>query len=165
APRGGPPIVKPPADWFNVSASTDSRKRWGISFFGQGNRGAAGSWSRNATVNLRLQPSGRLQTTISVSTTNGLDIAQWIKNVDADGDGVEDNVYGTLRRHVVNLTARGTYAFSRDLTLDLFLQPFVAVGTYRDIRKLARAKSFDFTPVTIEDDPNFNRKSLRGNLV
>ena len=68
-------------------------------------------------------------------------------------------------RNVVNITSRATYAFSRDLTLEAFLQPFVAVGDYYDIRKLARPKSFDFTPVTLEDDPDFNRKSLRGNIV
>ena len=45
------------------------------------------------------------------------------------------------------------------------MQPFVAAGDYIDIRKLARPSSFDFTPVTVEDDPDFNRKSLRGNLV
>ena len=39
------------------------------------------------------------------------------------------------------------------------------MGDYHDIRKLARPKSFDFTPVTLEDDPDFNRKSLRGNIV
>ena len=52
-----------------------------------------------------------------------------------------------------------------DLTLEAFLQPFVAVGAYTDIRKLARPRSFEFTPVTIEENPDFNRKSLRGNLV
>src|SRR5205085_12345304 len=41
----------------------------------------------------------------------------------------------------------------------------VAVGDYSDIRKLARAKSYDFEPVTISDDPDFNRKSLRGTIV
>ena len=65
----------------------------------------------------------------------------------------------------MNITGRATYAFSRDMTLEAFLQPFVAVGDYHDIRKLARPKSFDFTPVTLEDDPDFNRKSLRGNIV
>ena len=74
------------------------------------------------------------------------DSAQWIENTDADGDGTEDNVYGRLKRNVVNITGRATYAFSRDMTLEAFLQPFVAVGDYYDIRKLARAKSFDFHP-------------------
>ncbi len=44
-------------------------------------------------------------------------------------------------------------------------QPFVVVGDYTDIRRLARPSSFEFVPATISFDPDFNRKSLRGNIV
>lgn len=81
------------------------------------------------------------------------------------GDGTTDNVYGRLRRNVVNITGRATYAFSRDMTLEAFLQPFVAVGDYTSIAKLARPSSFDFAPVTLADNPDFNRKSLRSTVV
>ena len=76
-----------------------------------------------------------------------------------------DHVYGRLRRSVVNITGRATYAFSRDMTLEAFLQPFVAVGDYTTSAKLARPSSFEFEPVSLEDDPDFNRKSLRGTVV
>ena len=70
-----------------------------------------------------------------------------------------------LDRDVVSLTARSTYAFTRDMTLEVYLQPFVAVGDYTDIRRLARPLSFEFEPVTISYDPDFNDKSLRSNVV
>jgi hypothetical protein len=70
-------------------------------------------------------------------------------------------VYGRLRRLVVNFTGRATYAFSRDMRHEAFLQPFVAVGSYSSIGKLARPSSFEFVPVNLEDNPDFNRKSLR----
>jgi hypothetical protein len=163
--RDGPPIIKPVKDFYNFNISSDSRKRWGLGFFLYGNHDAAKGWARNIGTNLRLQPSGRLQTTISMNYTRADDSAQWIENTDADGDGEDDHVYGRLKRNVVNITGRGTYAFSRDMTLEIFLQPFVAVGDYYDIRKLARPSSFLFSPVVLEDDPDFNRKSLRGNVV
>jgi hypothetical protein len=65
----------------------------------------------------------------------------------------------------VNITGRATYSFSRDMTLEAFLQPFVAVGDYVSIGRLARPRSFDFEPVTLDDNPDFNRKSLRGTVV
>ena len=163
--RGGPTIVKPRKHFNNFNINTDSRKRWGVGLNTSGNHDVAGGWQRNVNLNLRLQPSGRLQANISAGITRAMDSAQWIKNTDADGDGAEDSVYGTLKRNVVNITTRGTYAFSRDMTLELYLQPFVAVGDYTRTRKLARPLSFDFTPVAIEDNPDFNRKSLRGNVV
>ena len=96
---------------------------------------------------------------------SAVDAAQWIKNTDPIGGGTTDHVYGRLRRNVVNITGRATYAFSRDMTLEAFLQPFVAVGNYSSIRKLARPSSFEFTPVTLDDNPDFNLKSLRSTVV
>jgi hypothetical protein len=92
-------------------------------------------------------------------------VAQWITNRKGEDGGATAYVYGTLKRNVIDVTGRATYGFSRDMTLELFLQPFVAVGDYSDIRRLARPFSFDFEPTTLAFDPDFNRKSLRGNIV
>ena len=75
------------------------------------------------------------------------------------------HVYGTLERDVVDVTLRSTFAIHRDLTLQLFLQPFVAAGAYTDVRRLAQPRSFVFEPVTLDTSPDFNQKSLRGNVV
>jgi hypothetical protein len=77
----------------------------------------------------------------------------------------DDHIYGTLRRNVVDITLRGTYSINRDLTFQGYLQPFVAAGDYENVRRLARPRSFDFEPVTVDDNPDFNKKSLRGNMV
>lgn len=163
--RGGPPIVRPAGSNISFGFGTDSRKRWGLfTNFSVGHDEGGGSNGFFAP-NLRLQPSSRLQASIGASYNWGVDAAQWIRNTDADGDGITDNVYGRLRRNVVNITGRATYAFSRDMTLEAFLQPFVAVGNYSNIGKLARPSSFEFAPVALADDPDFNRKSLRSTVV
>lgn len=74
-------------------------------------------------------------------------------------------MYGTLERDVLNVTLRSTYAIHRDMTVQLFLQPFVAVGKYDHIRRLAAPRSFLFEPAVLGGSPDFNRKSLRGNVV
>ena len=163
--RGGPPIVRPAGNFWNVNVNSDSRKRWGVGANVNGSKDTEGGWSVNIGPNLRLQPSPRLQTNVSASYQPGRDVAQWITNTDVDGDGAVDYVYGRLRRNVLSLTGRTTYAFSRDMTLEVYLQPFVAVGDYEDIRKLARPSSFEFTPAALTDNPDFNRKSVRGNVV
>ena len=163
--RGGPPIVKPSSNSLYFNMSTDTRKGWNLFLHLGADRDEAGGWQRKIEPSLRLQPLNRLQASISANYTFAQDVAQWIKNEDLDGDGAKENIYGRLRRNVVNVTGRATYAFSPDMTLEAYVQPFVAVGDYTDIRKLARARSFDFDPVTISDDPDFNRKSLRGTIV
>jgi hypothetical protein len=162
--RGGPPIVRRANTNMNFGVGTDSRKRWGL-FTNVGAAREGDGWNLFTGSSLRLQPSARVQASVSANYTAGLDAAQWIRNTDADGDGTTDHVYGRLRRRVVNITARATYAFSRDMTLEAFLQPFVAVGAYTNIGKLARPRSFEFEPVSLEDHPDFNRKSLRGTVV
>ena len=112
-----------------------------------------------------MQPAPQVQASISTGITDGYDVAQWIQSEDVTGDGVTDYVYGELDRNVISMTARGTYAFTRDMTLEVYLQPFVAVGDYFNIRKLAKPKSFEFEPVEIDDNPDFNTKSLRSNVV
>jgi hypothetical protein len=163
--RGGPPIVKPSAWFVDSFLGTDSRKRVRLSADGHFNGNAEGGHNRSFNINLNFQPRPQVQASISTGFTDGLDIAQWIRNEDVTGDGVDDHVYGTLDRNVVNVTARGTYAFTRDMTLEVYVQPFVAVGDYSNIRRLARAKSFEFEPVVIDDNPDFNTKSLRSNVV
>lgn len=163
--RGGVPVVKPPAwhGYFNVDA--DSRKSWRVNFGGGRGVSSVGGDEIQTHANLTLQPSSRLQLSIQMRYTDGLDVAQWIENSDTDGDGTDDHVYGTLTRNVVDVTLRGTYAVHRDLTVQAYLPPFVAVGDYTDIRRLARPRSYEFEPVTIDVDPDFSRKSVRGNLV
>ena len=163
--RGGPPILRPGNTFVNGGIFSDSRKQYGFGVRASRYRDRVGGWGGSLEPEARLQLSPRLLGAIGVEYTSAIDSAQWIKNTDTNGDGADDNVYGRLRRHVVSITGRATYSFTRDMTLETYLQPFVAVGDYTNIGRLARAKSFDFAPVTLADDPDFNRKSVRGTIV
>jgi hypothetical protein len=163
--RGGPPILKP-AVWSIYSGlRSDSRKSWQMFLNWNTQQDAYGGSSFEFSPFIRVRLLSRLQAQISSDYQWGHDVAQWIDNTDVNGDGVDDNVYGRLHRHVVSMTGRATYAFTRDMTLEAYFQPFVAVGDYTDVRRLAQARSFEFAPATLPDDPDFNNKSLRGNLV
>ena len=163
--RGGPPIVKPAAWWVDVFVGTDSRKKYRVNAGNFFWHNEAGGSNRGHNINFTVQPRPAVQSTIGVNYTKGLDAAQWIENIDVTGDGIDDHIYGTLRRNVVSITARTTYAFTRDMTLEVYLQPFVAAGDYTNIRRFSRAKTFEFDPVVYEENPDFNDKSLRSNVV
>jgi hypothetical protein len=163
--RGGPPIVVPARLNAFAFVASDNRKSWRLTMFGNMRTDTAGGWDARFGPDLSLKPSARLQVSLSTNYNFGHDIAQWIKTLDATGDGVTDHVYGTLARDVVDVTVRSTFAIHRDLTVQMFLQPFVAVGGYTDLRRLARPRSFEFEPVALAESPDFNRKSLRGNIV
>ena len=161
--RGGPPIVSP-AEWFyNFFIGSDSRQRWQLSMNGGLSGNEEGGWNRPPTSCCASSPAGP-----AGDAQRRLHLGRRRRAVDHQyrrtGDGADDHVYGRLKRNVVSVTGRATYAFTRDMTLEVYLQPFVAVGDYSDIRRLAQPKSFEFEPATISD-PDFNRKSLRGNVV
>ena len=163
--RGGPPIARPSGWFFNTFIGTDSRKRWQLSANANLSGNEEGGRSRNANVFFRFQPRPQLQTTLSANYNWGDDVAQWIENRDVTGDGETDHIYGRLQRDVLSVTARTTYAFTRDMTLEVYLQPFVAVGDYSDIRRLAQPKSFVFEPAEVLTNPDFNSKSFRSNVM
>jgi hypothetical protein len=163
--RGGPPIVSLAESSVNLSMSSDSRKTWQVELGLSGARDEEGGWDTSVEPEVRMQPSAQLQVSLGTSYRAARTVAQWITNRDVNQDGVIDHVYGRLRRNVIDVTGRATYGFSRDMTLEVFLQPFVAVGDYTDIRRLARPSSFEFEPATLTTNPDFNRKSLRGNVV
>lgn len=163
--RGGPPILQPASHRYNVGLWSDGRKRWGGHISFNSFRDEGGSWQRSVGSSFRIQPSDRLQANVSANYTFAQDAAQWVKNADLDEDGVDEHIYGRLDRNVLNLTGRATYSFHRDMTLEAYLQPFVAAGDYTDLRRLAAPRSFLFEPVLISDDPDFNNKSLRGTIV
>jgi hypothetical protein len=163
--RGGPPIVKPGVWAFYTGVWSDSRKTWlaQLNFNTQQDDQGGVSYSFNPF--LRVRPTARLQAQFNANFQLGDDVAQWIKNTDVTGDGVDDSIYGRLHRNVVSVTTRGTFAFNRDMTIEAYLQPFVAVGDYTDVRRLAAPSSFDFESASLTTDPDFNNKSLRANIV
>ena len=163
--RGGPPIVRPGNWWVDSFLNSDSRKPYRFSIGNFYNATDEGGWNRSHRVNLTLQPRPALQSTIGLEYTSALDEAQWIENTDVTGDGVDDHIYGTLKRNVLSITTRATYAFTRDMTLEVYMQPFVAAGDYTNIRRFTRARTFEFEPVVYEENPDFNDKSLRSNIV
>ncbi|MGH9384217.1 MAG: DUF5916 domain-containing protein [Vicinamibacterales bacterium] len=163
--RGGPPILSPAGNSMFFFVESDSRKAWRANVGANADWNEAGGWGARVGPELSVQPSARLQASVSTNVNVARDHAQWIENTDTDGDGTKDHVYGTLKRHVVDMTFRATYAIQRDLTLQVFLQPFVAVGEYTDVRRLARPRSYEFAPATLADNPDFNNKSVRGNIV
>jgi hypothetical protein len=163
--RGGP-VIAVPGRW-NIFAGygSDSRKSWRIFTRNWYGRTAAGGRHSQFYQSIELKPAPQVQTSISSEYEDSIETAQWISNTDVTGDGVTEPIYGRLGRNVWSLTGRVTYAFSRDMTLEGYLQPFVAVGHYTDIRRFSKPFSYDFDPATLTTNPDFNTKSVNTNVV
>lgn len=166
--RGGPVMVRPAQLWYLGGIGTDRRKLISFSFDTFGNRDDEGSsWRQDFSIRVRISPISNIEFEIGPSYKIENDFAQWIENLDDDKDGEIDHyIFGELQSRVVDFTTRVTAAFTPTLTLQLYLQPFVAVGDYSNFKELAHAESYDFTLFPEPDkNPDFSHRSLRSNLV
>ncbi len=164
--RGGPLIVRPASTDFDLQLESDDRRAISSQLgFSWGNDTEGSSW-RTLALSVEIKPADYIEYHFQPRYQWGFDDAQWVGNIDADGNGIVEHVYGTLSSKTLDLTTRLNVIFSRDLSLELYLQPFLAVGTYKNFKELASPSSYLFTPYSaLSYNPDFRRRSLQSNMV
>jgi len=193
--RGGPMSRVPPGGRVRFTVNSDFRKSYLAGWQGNWTWDDAGGRSVQYNPSLTLHPSSsallRLEPTIRVSR----DMAQYVAT---ESDPTATVTYGsryvfaTLDQTSISLDTRLNWTFSPKLSLQLYLQPFVVSGLYKDLKELAAPRKYDFSVYgrqagTIQrdstgvyqidpdgsgpaaafsiPDPNFNFRSLLGNAV
>ncbi|HEX8212698.1 MAG TPA: DUF5916 domain-containing protein [Longimicrobium sp.] len=145
--RGGPLSRTPGRREVSGWVETDPRKR--VSFganTGYVRRDAGGS-SRWAGVSMSYRPSSAIRLRLSPNIENEFGTAQYVRTVD-DALATETfgrrYVFADLDQTTVSMETRLDWTFTSRLSLQLFAQPFVAVGDYTEFKELQRPGSYDF---------------------
>jgi hypothetical protein len=104
----------------------------------------------NAGVN--WVQSSRLNHRISFFFRRTREDDQWLGNFENIGGGIGDvsYVFGRLDQKVFDVTLRSNVLFSRDKSLEFYVQPFITVGDYHNARELLRPDSYDFQPYAVD---------------
>jgi hypothetical protein len=168
--RGGPVMRRLGGAWWWANVGSDDRKAVTASF---GASGVAkdGGHSHDARywLNLRAKPAQNVQIEIGPSYRTETSFAQWVENIDSNGDGVDDRfVFGELDSEVFDVNLRLNIALTISLTVQGYIQSFVAAGEYGTFKEVTRPETYDFAPLDadiLSSDPDFTRRSLRGNVV
>jgi hypothetical protein len=136
--RGGP-LAAAPASW-SVSAFVNSDPRPRLSFsgstFAAGDR--AGGSTREGGVSFGYRPDPSVQLSIGPSVSVVRDPDQFLF---AEGDAAAAEtfgaryVFGRLHQTTFSMNTRLDWTFTPTLSLQLFAQPFVSAGDYRDFRE------------------------------
>src|SRR5256885_1490549 len=167
--RGGPAVRADPyfAPWFEWDG--DGRPPvvpfvWGNYWRGDGGRSE--SVELNTQVSVRL--ASQFNVSFRVTGSHNVADAQWYGNF-VDGTGVTHYTFAHLNQKTASLIGRVDYIVTRDLTVQIYAQPFVSKGTYSNVRELAnpRAASYDdrYQPYAVTSPDQFNFKQFRSNLV
>lgn len=187
--RGGP-LFRREGGWNGWSGiGSDSRKQvqvnlnhnWSV-------RPESDSWSHNTSMNLRWRPSGRASVSVGPFVNIREDDRQWVTRVTVNDE--PHYLFGRLDQTTTGLTARLDMAFTPDLTLQVYAQPFLSSGRYREFRRVDqplasryqdRFQVLDATPIqggarweadvngdgTPESwrNPDFSTRQFRSNAV
>lgn len=165
--RGGPVIHRPAENWVHCQVETDDRRALTFSVrpaYRRHDGGAA--YERSLQLSAGWRPASGVWLYVAPAYVHQVRDAQWVDAI-ADAampEGVHF-VYGELDSKTLDLTTRARISFTPDVSLELYLQPFVAIGDYTSFKELVEQETYRFEPYQLEDNRDFHRRSLNSNLV
>ena len=143
-------------------------------------------WKPNSQISFSFGPEYRFTHEKTQWVTN-------IEDAGATNTYGKRYIFANLDQDLLSANIRLNWTFTPTLSLQLYLQPLFAVGAYKNFKEVARPSSLDFNDYgkngstisydtesekyTVDPDgdggsdaftfgnPNFNFKSLRGNVV
>ncbi|MGB8951249.1 MAG: DUF5916 domain-containing protein [Candidatus Aminicenantales bacterium] len=192
--RGGPLALIPAGYQVDVGINSDNRKPIVLSAYSSYYRRPTEGYSWYGEIFLRWKPRSNISFSFGPEYSIEKSEIQWVTSV-KDSLMTETfgrrYIFGHIDQHVLSSEVRLDWTFTPKLTLQMYLQPYLAVGKYERFRELAQPKSYEYTiygennsAITYEDgryivtpdlagpektfsfsNPDFNFKSLRGTIV
>lgn len=172
ATRGGPAVRRLGNTGYWANLGTDNRKVVQVGFNSSGTISPKGGGSTGAIgvgtsydfgIWTTIRPASNVQIEINPSYGIARNPTQWIrKETDLSGDHY---LFGDLKSRKLNLTTRATISVTPDMSLEIYLQSFIAAGDYGAITELPPTGSSTFFPFALVNSPDFSRRSLRSNAV
>ena len=194
--RGGP-LARSPAGWnANGNVSTDSRWPVIVSLGATYQRDASGAESHSVNLSFDARPASNLHATLGPTLSVDHSTAQYlgaIPDANATATYGARYLFADLRETTLSMDIRVEWTFTPELSLQAYVQPFIAAGAFSTFKEFARVGTYDFAvygrdrgTITYDDvartytvdpdgagpspsfdlpDPNFNVRSLRGDAV
>ena len=74
-------------------------------------------------------------------------------------------IFATLNQRTLDVGIRTDWTMNARLSMQLYVQPFVASGDYHSFKYLTRARDDEYTTTSDAGNPDFNFRSVRGSAV
>ncbi|HVT45615.1 MAG TPA: DUF5916 domain-containing protein [Thermoanaerobaculia bacterium] len=166
--RGGPSIIGPGSYYYGGGFGSDTRKRLSFNVWtelvevndGGNQRWAGGTFTWRPSPAIRLSLSPRYG-----NTTSGTQYVTTIIDPSYQPTFGSRYIFSALDQEQLELGIRTEWTMSPRLSFQLYLQPFIASGDYRDFKQLVRPRDDAYTAVAAPFDSDFNFRSVRGSAV
>jgi len=195
--RGGPFAFYPAGETVRLEVGGDDRRPLVLEGGAQYRYHPSGGYNYTFFAGLLWKPSPNFNLEVGPGYTWRYSQGQWVRSV---VDPLKTSTYGVryvlsdIVQKEVNIETRVNWTFTPRLSLQAYLQPYLAVGDFSAFKELRAARTFDFdfygafggstitrsadgvytvdpdgpegpsAPFTFAD-PDFSLKSLRGTVV
>jgi len=166
--RGGPPAPIPMGTNWWVWLNTDSRRWYRINpYFEMGDTRDGHFYTYSLWLEFR--PKSNIEISGGPGYYRSEGVSRWLTCLEDEDGNRTDEIFGEQDVERFDMTIRATYTFTKDLTLQVYAQPFMAAVDYRNFKKLVPPDGFEYVDETVydeeEEEPDFNWKSFNSNLV
>lgn len=194
--RGGPLAGLVRGGGAQIQIDSDRRKRYTYGFFSSYSYNIAGGRGVNIQPYATLRPTTALRISVNPTWNRTHAMAQFVtRAVDPLATATYGTryIFATLDQRTLAMVTRVDWTFTPTLSLQVFAQPLIASGDFKDYKEYTRPRSFGFAiygkdqgTITLDDatrrytvdpdgtgpapafsfgDRDFNQRSLRGNAV
>lgn len=146
--RGGPIARQPEQRSVNLWVNTDTRRKIWFNPYGSYARFANDdSWNANGGVYMETRPRSNVQVTVGPNYYRQFSTAQYVRGVD---DALATTTYGrryvfaNLHQATVSLDTRINWTLTPKLSLQSYIQPFIAVGRYEAFKEFTTPRAYAF---------------------
>jgi hypothetical protein len=142
--RGGPAYRD--EDGMNAwgGISTDGRKQVAGGFnFAINRRPETDTWAMEGSGFVNVQARSNIELGVEAGASVRNDDHQYVDEL-YDAMDQPHYVFGRIKQVVTTMTMRGSWTFSPTLSLQLYLQPFIATGEYNEFKQAADTYSQNY---------------------
>ncbi len=164
---GGPSVIIPGRFTTWHGFHTDNRKMISFRYGGSVSRNSEGFTSYEISPGITIRPSGRFNISLRPSYNISTNDLQYVDSYeDAEGDHY---ILGRINRKTLRITTRVDFTLTSKMCLQFYGMPYIAAGKYSDFKEVtaphADRYGDRFTPFDYWNNPDFNFKQFRSNLV
>jgi len=160
--RGNGLYRKPINYTSNVSLSSDQRGSIVLSLSQQLGWDDKQKRLVGGGVGVNLKPISWMEWSLSTDFQRTRLQEAWVDTITVSG--TTESIFGDRSTDQANFTLRSTITFTRELTLQLYGQLFLAKGHYENLRRLVGTSDFA-APDQYNQNPDFNRQFFNTNVV
>lgn len=145
--RGGPAMLTTNGYGIDLGGYTDQGKDISVDTYISLGRTESGGYRYQISPGVEFRPTSNLFIRFSPDYTRDITIAQWVGNITdpaATHTFGTRHLFGRLDQQEVSAVVRVNWTFTPKLSLQVFIQPLISVGTYDDFKELRQPSTYSF---------------------